>query len=447
MTSYTLLLYVLKSIFISGVFTGYYWIALRNKSFNTYNRFYLLLAMAASLVLPLLNFSWFTIEKKELPISTDTIGFITTQIATTNSPALTWLEVVTYLIAAVSAVLIVTLALNVFRIYQLKRRSAILKMDGIDFIYTNLDHAPFSFLNNLFWKESISLDEDYGKKIFKHELTHIHQKHSLDIIFCQIVNAVFWMNPFNWLIQKELKAIHEFIADKEAVGNNNVEDFVKLLLQAHYGKHFLNPTHAFYYSSIKRRLFMLTTTNKTRFSHIRKLLVLPVTVTAVVAMSVSTIEGKANAFVAPIITAQEPTIPPSAQQPAVPAPAQKPKVSIPAPSQQPEKHVSKNDTTPAPISIVAYGAKGPSIVPKGEAVTLQADKIIIKPVWNKDSTKKEMPNVLYYINNQFATGDEVSNLKPDQIKSINVLKGEAAIKKYGAAGSNGAVEIFTRVTP
>jgi hypothetical protein len=62
-------------------------------------------------------------------------------------------------------------------------------MDGIDFIYTDLDNAPFSFLKNLFWKESISMDSTYGKKIFKHELTHIHQKHTLDILFCQVVNS------------------------------------------------------------------------------------------------------------------------------------------------------------------------------------------------------------------------------------------------------------------
>ena len=441
MNSQTLLIYLLKSIFISGVFMGYYLIALRNKSFNSYNRFYLLLSMACSLIIPLLNFSWFTIEKQDIPVPSANLSFISTQITDHTSPAFSWLDVIFYLVISISLLLIALFALNIFKVYQLKRKSTILKMNGIDFIYTDLDHAPFSFLNNLFWKESISLDSVYGKKIFKHELTHIHQKHTLDIIFCQIINAVLWMNPFNWLIQKELKAIHEFIADKEAVGNNNVEDFVKLLLEVHYGKHFLNPTHAFYYSSIKRRLFMLTTPGKTTWGPVRKLLVLPVTVVIVAAMSVSTIESKANAIVAPITT------PIIVSQPAIASPVEQPNISTHSPAKQAKKPVLKNDTTPASIKGKgsALKSKQDTAYLNGEVLTLQSLNITFQSTGNRDSTQKTFPNVLYYINDKPATAEDVNKLGPDKIKSINVLKGESAIKKYGNAGINGAIEIFTKV--
>lgn len=441
MNSQTLLIYLLKSIFISGVFMGYYLIALRNKSFNSYNRFYLLLSMACSLIIPLLNFSWFTIEKQDIPVPSANLSFISTQITDHTSPAFSWLDVIFYLVISISLLLIALFALNIFKVYQLKRKSTILKMNGIDFIYTDLDHAPFSFLNNLFWKESISLDSVYGKKIFKHELTHIHQKHTLDIIFCQIINAVLWMNPFNWLIQKELKAIHEFIADKEAVGNNNVEDFVKLLLEVHYGKHFLNPTHAFYYSSIKRRLFMLTTPGKTTWGPVRKLLVLPVTVVIVAAMSVSTIESKANAIVAPITT------PIIVSEPAIASPVEQPNISTHSPAKQAKKPVLKNDTTPASIKGKgsALKSKQDTAYLNGEVLTLQSLNITFQSTGNRDSTQKTFPNVLYYINDKPATAEDVNKLGPDKIKSINVLKGESAIKKYGNAGINGAIEIFTKV--
>ena len=131
-------------------------------------------------------------------------------------------------------------------------------MDGFDFINTKEENAPFSFLNNLFWKDTISLQDEGGQQIFKHEITHIQQKHTWDRIYCQIVASICWMNPLNWIIQKELMTIHEFIADEEAVGNENVEIFAKMLLQTHYGNHFLNPTHHFFYSSIKRRIIMLS---------------------------------------------------------------------------------------------------------------------------------------------------------------------------------------------
>jgi hypothetical protein len=443
MISHNLLPYVLKSIFISGIFMGYYRIALRNKSFNNYNRFYLLLSMACSLILPLFNFSWFTIEQQELPIAPETFTFISTKAD--DPSTFSWPTAILYLLSSISLFMIAVFAFTIMKVYRLKRRSAIMKMDGINFIYTNLENAPFSFFNNLFWKESISLDEEFGKKIFKHELTHIHQKHTLDIIFCQLINAIFWMNPFNWLIQKELKAVHEFIADKASVGNNDVEEFVKLLLQAHYGKHFLDPTHAFYYSSIKRRLFMLTTTNKTRFSHVRKFLVLPVILAVVATLSVSTIESKANELVAPIITPQQPATPAPVQQAAVPAPVQQQKVAIRARAQQREKPVIKNDTVPAVITVTGYGSKSiKDTASKNEVVTLRADAIVLR-LRNTDSTKNaSLPNVVYYINNQFATGDDVSKLKPEEIKYVSVWKGDAAIKKFGLVGAEGVVEVFTR---
>ncbi len=429
MNSQALLLYVLKSFFISGIFVVYYWLALRNKNFNYYNRFYLLLSMACSVFIPLFNFNWFTIEKQDLPVSNETLHFISTQITSTRSTSFSWQEIVLYVSIGISLLLLILFAINISKVYQLKKRSAIVKMDGVDFVYTNLDDAPFSFLNNLFWKESISLDEDYGRKIFKHEVTHIHQKHTLDILFCQVINAILWMNPFNWLIQKELKVIHEFIADKEAVGNNNVEEFVTLLLQAHYGKHFLKPTHSFYYSSIKRRLLMLTTTNKATFSRVRKLLVLPVTLLVMVTMSVSTIESKANTMIAPAITV--------APTPVTPLPASKPSVI----KRQLVKPVQKNDTTPTPARIRVRNAKVESDV-KGEKVTITADTIIIT---DKAKGKKILENVLYYINSKLAVYEDVSKLNPGDIKSITVWKGDEAIKKYGQAGADGVIEITTKL--
>ena len=66
MTSQTILLYLLKSTLISGIFVAYYWIALRDKKFHYYNRFYLLSASIISLIAPLLNFNWISVEEPTL---------------------------------------------------------------------------------------------------------------------------------------------------------------------------------------------------------------------------------------------------------------------------------------------------------------------------------------------------------------------------------------------
>ncbi|HEY8898737.1 MAG TPA: M56 family metallopeptidase, partial [Niastella sp.] len=412
MISQPILLYVLKSTFISGILLTYYWIALRNKSFHSYNRFYLLLSMVCSLVIPFFNFNWFSIEQQDLPVPNETLQFISTRITAAHSTAFTWQDIVFPATIGISLFLLIVLTYNIIKVYQLKRRSAIVKMEGVDFIYTDLDQAPFSFLNNLFWKESISLDSTYGKKIFKHEITHIRQKHTIDNVFCQLVNAIFWMNPFNWLIQKELRAIHEFIADQEAVGNNNVEDFVRLLLQAHYGNHFFDPTQPFYYSSIKRRLSMLTTTGKTTFSTLRKFLVLPVTLLVVGMLSVSTIESKANAIIAPIITTPQQQI----------TSVQQPEIVKPAPAHHRKKRLIKNDTLPGSkkVNIKTEGMEVSAEMETSENnqhITIRANKVILSTKYT-DSLRAKLPPVTYYINNELASIEDVGKLKPENIKSI-----------------------------
>ena len=288
MTSQSILLYLLKTILVSSIFITYYWLALRNKKFHYYNRFYLLSASVISLIVPLLNFDWFSIEEPVMYGSSEVLQFVLPLATATNSSSYqySWMDYALAISFLVTTALVIILFIQIMKIQILKKKSVVTPMDGFDFINTKEENAPFSFLNNLFWKETISLQDEGGQQIFKHEITHIQQKHTWDRIYCQIVASLFWMNPINWIIQKELMTIHEFIADEEAVGNENVEIFAKMLLQTHYGNHFLNPSHQFFYSSIKRRVIMLTTSKNIKYSYARRLMVLPILVIAVGLVSI-----------------------------------------------------------------------------------------------------------------------------------------------------------------
>jgi len=278
MNSLVVFMYVLKTVLVAGIFLGYYWFALRNKKFHYYNRFYLLFSLVLSITIPLLNFKWITIDK---PISYGTgevLNYIINSGGTPVVPAWNWIDWALVSGSFIAAGFLLLLVINIHKIYRLKRNSVVTRMGDIDFIDTEEDNAPFSYLKNLFWKRSISLEQDEGKKIFKHELTHIQQKHTLDRLFCQLLCSVIWVNPFYRIIQKELLTIHEFIADEEAIGNSDTESFAKMLLQTHYGDHFLQQAQSFFYSSIKRRLIMLTTSKNTRYSYVRRLIALPLLV-------------------------------------------------------------------------------------------------------------------------------------------------------------------------
>jgi hypothetical protein len=286
MNSQAIFIYIAKTILVAGIFSGYYWLALRNKKFHYFNRFYLLFSLVLSMMIPLLKFTWITLDNPISYGAGEILNYVMN--ADGSSPAVGW-NWGNWLLAGYAtfvAGLLLVLVVYINKIYRIKRRSVVTKMGTIDFITTNEDNAPFAFLNNLFWKQSISLEQDAGKKIFRHELAHIQQRHTLDRLFCQLLCAVIWINPFYWLIQKELTTIHEFIADEQAIGESDTRSFAQMLLQAHYGDHFSQQTQSFFYSSIKRRLIMLTTSKEIRYSYARKLIALPLLVLIIAIFSV-----------------------------------------------------------------------------------------------------------------------------------------------------------------
>ncbi len=404
MTSQIVITYILKIILISGIFLAYYWIALRDKKFHYYNRFYLLTASIMSLVIPLLKFDWFIVEKPVLYSSNEIVQFILPISNVNKSIQYDWVDYSLIIAGIVAITLFSILLLNVIKIQLLKRKSEVTQMDGFDFINTNDDNAPFSFLNNLFWKQSISLQEEGGQQIFKHEITHIQQKHTWDRIYCQIVASIFWMNPFNWVIQKELVTIHEFIADESAVGDSNVEAFAKMLLQTHYGDHFLNPTHQFFYSSIKRRLTMLTKSTNTKYSYLRRVMVLPILIAAVCIVSIKVhaserIENKVEEIKNNISQLISDTTKPK-------------KLTPPTP---PNPSLAKPDYYINGVKI-AEGAPPPP----------------------------PLTNPSYYLDGVKINEKEMKDISINGIASINVLKGEQAIKKYREDGKNGVVEIILK---
>jgi N-acetylmuramoyl-L-alanine amidase len=266
-------------IICSALMLAYYWATLRNKRFHYYNRFYLLLSVVISIIIPILNLQLVTLKsnneqavnilnviytgKREDEIMVHTRNFFDWQ---------QWLPVLLFLI---SFCMLLFFVYRIIKIYWLKKHYPVNKMEEFDFINTDLHQAPFSFLKNIFWRNDISLEETTGRQILQHELTHIRQRHTWDKLFMQIILSVFWMNPFLWLIKKELYFIHEFIADEKAVSDKDASAFAAMLLHAKYGKAIFAPAQSFFYSPIKRRLIMLTTSKEPRFSYARRIITLP----------------------------------------------------------------------------------------------------------------------------------------------------------------------------
>lgn len=273
----TLLSYIIKSMVASGLLYTYYQLALRNKKFHGYNRWYLLLTVLISLVIPLVHIPWYPIQKTASPALNSILSLLSARHIEQPAALSVTGRILLGSAGAISLLLLGLMLSKILAIYRLKKKHTNTRVQNINFIETDNSQAPFSFFNNLFWKEGMPTTGQ-GEKIFDHELAHIRQGHSYDKLFTQTVACICWVNPFYWLIQRELNMVHEFIADGHSIPDGDTASFALMLLQSYDHGAYLTPTHSFYHSPVKRRLHMIAAPNHTPYSPVRKLLALPLMV-------------------------------------------------------------------------------------------------------------------------------------------------------------------------
>ena len=280
------LYYLVQVIIASGILYGYYHLLLRNKRFHQYNRFYLIASVVISMLIPFLHIPvyvssseihspaiWQTLQtiSYDSPVN-ETIAPGTIQPVEKAGFGWQGLLYVVYVFAI--AVLVLRMLVSLYKIKKIIKNNPVERLEGIRFVNTIEPGTPYSFFKWLFWNKRIELHSEKGEQIFRHEVFHIQQKHSLDIIFLELVSAVFWINPFFHLIKKEQKAVHEFLADQFALHKCDRWEYAELLLMQalHTAQRLVNP---FFHNQIKRRIAMITNPSKTSYRYLRKLLVLP----------------------------------------------------------------------------------------------------------------------------------------------------------------------------
>ncbi|RPD51129.1 M56 family metallopeptidase [Paracnuella aquatica] len=255
------IVYLIKMVVCSGALYAYYLLALRNRIFHQWNRFYLLATVLFSLIFPLIPMpGLFAMQGPQQAVDFSNI-FISSgnEITLGANEASRWSAAnwMASVYGCIAAILIGRLLFGLLQIARLFRKSPVQQLGQVSFVSTHHPAAPFSFFSWLFWKKDIELQSPGGQSIFRHELVHIQEHHSVDKMMMQLVLALFWVNPVFWLIHRELQLIHEFIADKKAVGNAGVESLAAMILQSAYSTQYNQLINPFFQQPIKRRLAML----------------------------------------------------------------------------------------------------------------------------------------------------------------------------------------------
>ena len=258
-----------------------YWGALRWHTYFQFNRFYLLVATLISLLVPFITFT----ETVPAPVAT-TFAYEPTQpIATTytpEKPSIYTPENIALCIYWIGVfVMLIRLAARVKKLSNIIGACHLTKTDTCTLAYTdNATLSSFSFFNYLVINPAeITHFDDSAMStspVIMHELVHIRQKHSWDLIWIEILQAFCWFNPILIFYKRALKALHEFIADDLATNGNRL-DYARALAGYALGVSPQVLTNNFFdISQLKQRIAMLTKNRSSRHVLGRYLFALPV---------------------------------------------------------------------------------------------------------------------------------------------------------------------------
>lgn len=247
--------YILQFITCTAIFYGTFHFLLRDKNQFFFNRFYLLVSIPLAIIIPLLQIPIFP---EFISIQPSLIPSITTTSITESSNSLSWNQIAISIYILGVAVHIGLIIYSLFNIHKIIKEGKKIHADGFTKIITTSDIKVSSFLSYLFIPKDRARDITEYELI--HELTHINQKHTLDILFVSIIHALFWFNPILILFKRRLIEIHEFLADNESIkisGKPNYEIFLAKNTNAPQ----LQLVHNFY-SLFEKRIHMMNSEKK-----------------------------------------------------------------------------------------------------------------------------------------------------------------------------------------
>ena len=290
--------YLIRFILCSAILYGYYHFFLRNGRFHQYNRIYLVLIIVAGSCLPLLHFTFFfqneiTDYAALAAHKINQLSVVLPELVIANraqkDPAGSFAEEIVY--GFITLLLLTRIGIATIKVVRLKKGQTSKMINGIKVFETSHPNATFSLFNWLFWNHVVDPDSKKGQLLFDHETYHIRQRHSLDLLFIELIMAFAWFNPVLYFIRKELKIIHEFLADQYATKQISKQDYAQLLVLYAMGPGYYNQlTLPFANNQLKRRITMLTKNKGNTFLYLRKFMVIPLMAVAFLLFSFTYLE-------------------------------------------------------------------------------------------------------------------------------------------------------------
>ncbi|MGF1637090.1 MAG: TonB family protein, partial [Cyclobacteriaceae bacterium] len=262
-----LLLYFVKAQ-VWLLIAGMAYLLFRRETQFAFRRGYLLFVLVGAIVFPMLPLPALLSSDASVKLANNLPVYLLPEIivgaegvikgeeVTASSSVISPVYVV-YL--SVTAILFLFMAFRLLRIWKFiyQKRSSFIQ-DGNCRIAEYAGSMPtFSFFNYI-WVNPADYDNPQDREqIVTHEKAHASQFHTSDILLVEIVLAFNWINPLCYYFKNELRAIHEYQADREVISTAPVMSYSRLIAKDAIHGLTLDYTHTFYNSLTLKRLKMM----------------------------------------------------------------------------------------------------------------------------------------------------------------------------------------------
>jgi hypothetical protein len=269
------ILYLFEVSVSLALFYSIYWLFLKKETFFAVNRLFLISSVLFSFIVPFINASFIKIYS---PIASRQLverAYVFGQTASAQSKTMGIFDILWLIYLVGVGLFLLRFLYKLFKLLILIKKSSIQKINGINVVFIEKELAPFSFFNFVFVNKSNLSGEDFNR-IVAHEMIHIRQYHSIDLLVMELLTIFQWFNPFVWPYKESLKETHEYLADNAVIAQGcNAAKYQLLIFEQHVGVKLFEFANNFNHSQIKRRITMITKRKSKRWAKFKVLLILP----------------------------------------------------------------------------------------------------------------------------------------------------------------------------
>ncbi len=271
--------YLVESGISLSLFALVYFLFLRKETFFNVNRWFLLVSVVFSAVLPLLHIPFYTAQPTMLAEVTVTpyvnlLSTVTIYGADITQGAERFVlsySILGYVYILGVAFFAFKLLVQLGMIVRLIVLNEVITEGKNKLVFLDRELSPFSFLNYIF--VSRNLHETKGwEKMIEHEQQHVNQGHTVDVLVLEVIAIVQWFNPFFWMFRRALRENHEFLADQAVIAHGTAPSWYKQILINQYVGDQIVIANNFNYSLIKSRIKMMSKIKSGKITYAKILL-------------------------------------------------------------------------------------------------------------------------------------------------------------------------------